>query len=569
MREGREETRSRALRRRCVDRFHEDAALGDAATVSDRSKSAAPDCAIAQQRYGESCKGRPTLLLVGVTVGELLAIPHLRLRLHSGSPGLDREVTWTHTSDLPEPWQWVGRGELLMTNGMSFPTDAEDQVHLLERLSGVGVSGLAIGERMYCPNLTDRFAQVSDELALPILWIAYPMPFVAISRAVAEATLLEQSQRLIRTARIYDTLRRTTGRALDGSAVAEALSAELRTEVFVCDRESGAAYHPDGPHPGARVVEAVRLAGAGGAALIAGARSVIVDDEHEVLVADIPTHDQAVLAVKRPAGLALDGILLQHAATVAALELSQTKLGLEHKRRAGAEATAQLLDGRTDHRSARRLLLDAGLDPERSVLACLGDASQERLRETHVRLWRTRIPHILALREAIVHAFVPDTTEAVTGLVAAVGPGGHVGVSGHLRMASRAAEAGREGLWALGAARQSGAPMQRFGDATELTGSGSLEDDQSLVDQVLGPLLRHDADNQSDLLPTLATFLDHRRSWQATAEAMHVHRQTVLYRIKRIERLTGRSLADTETVAVMWLALRARARLTGGDKPPG
>ena len=503
---------------------------------------------------------------MGVTVGALLEIPHLRLRLHSGSSGLERDVTWTHTSDLPEPWQWVGRGELLMTNGMSFPAAARDQVDHLRRLEAVGVSGLAIGKEMYCPELTDEFTRASNELGLPVLWIAYPMPFVAISRAVAEATLLEQSQRLIRTARIYDTLRRTTGRAGDRSTVAEALSAELGAAVFVCDRESGAAYHPGGPHPTTSVAEAVRMAQGGKAALAAGARSVMVDDGGEVLVADVPTHDQAVLAVERPSGLALDGILLQHAATVAALELSQTKLGLEHTRRAGAETTAQLLDGRTDARTGRRLLLDSGLDPDRSVIACLADAADNRLREVHVRLWRAQIPHILALRGAVVHAVVPDTEEAAAGMVAAVGPGAHVGISGQLRGANRAAEAGREALWALGGARQSGAPIHRFGEATEIAGPASLEADQSLVDQVLGPLLRHDAEHQSEFVPTLAAFLENRRSWQATAEAMHLHRQTVLYRIKRIEKLTGRNLADTETVALTWLALRARARLTGGGQ---
>jgi Purine catabolism regulatory protein-like family len=67
------------------------------------------------QRYG---------WLVSITVRELLDMPHLQLRLHSGKAGLDRQVTWTHTSDLPEPWQWVSAGELLMTNGMSFPAAA-------------------------------------------------------------------------------------------------------------------------------------------------------------------------------------------------------------------------------------------------------------------------------------------------------------------------------------------------------------------------------------------------------------------------------------------------------------
>ena len=48
---------------------------------------------------------------MSITVGALLEMPHLQLRLHSGQQGLDREVTWTHTSDLPDPWLaplWLG-----------------------------------------------------------------------------------------------------------------------------------------------------------------------------------------------------------------------------------------------------------------------------------------------------------------------------------------------------------------------------------------------------------------------------------------------------------------------------
>ena len=226
-------------------------------------------------------------------------MPHLELRLHSGKAGLDRQVTWTHTSDLPEPWQWVTAGDLLMTNGMSFPSAAAEQEHLLEELRRVDASALAIGEQMYCPTLTQRFTRASERLGLPVLWIRYPMPFVAISRAIAEATLLEQSQRLMRTARIYDALRRTTAGDVARSRVADALTKELQCAVYVCDRVTGEAYHPDGPHPPDDVKETVRTASQG--TLAAGARSIVTAGGVEVLVGEVPTHQQAVLAVIRGA----------------------------------------------------------------------------------------------------------------------------------------------------------------------------------------------------------------------------------------------------------------------------
>ena len=164
---------------------------------------------------------------VPITVGELLEMPHLRLSLHSGESGLDRTVSWTHTTDLPEPWRWVAGGELLMTNGMSMPRTASGQEELLRQLVEHGAAALAIGAEMYAPPLTKRLRSVSDELSFPVLWVAFPMPFVSISRTVAEATLLEQSQRLIRTERIYRALQLVSAdkeglRVSDEGAVARA-----------------------------------------------------------------------------------------------------------------------------------------------------------------------------------------------------------------------------------------------------------------------------------------------------------------------------------------------------------
>ncbi len=500
---------------------------------------------------------------MGITVGELVAVPHLRLSVVAGAGGLDREVTWAHSSDLPAPWEWVGHGELLMINGMSFPAEAEQQAGWIARLAEVGVSALAIGEQMFCPELTPALRAESDTLGFPVLSIGFPLPFVAISRAVAEATLLEQSQRLIRTARIYDVLRRTTEAGGSHSTVADALSVELRAAVTVCDRETGAAFHPDGPHPSAEVREAVRAAGAGRVALVAGSRSVALPSGDVVLLSDIPTHDEAVLAVLGSTDLAVDGILLQHSATVAALELSQTRLALEHRRRAGAEAVALLLDGKIDQRAGRRHLADARLNPGACVVAAFADGPEERLHELHLRLWRARVPHMVMIRGSVGHALLSSSAEAVDVLVDAVGVGGLVGVSGILRSVARAPEASREALWALGAARQEGAAVHRFGQPLQLSGATSIEEAQSLVTQILQPVIDYDAEHQSELFATLTTFLDHRRSWRATADAMHVHRQTVLYRIRQVEKLTGRQLADTESLALVWLALRAWERLTG------
>ncbi|NYI08340.1 PucR family transcriptional regulator ligand-binding domain-containing protein [Allostreptomyces psammosilenae] len=72
------------------------------------------------------------------------------------------------------------------------------------------------------------------------------------------------------------------------------------------------------------------------------------------------------------------------------------------------------------------------------------------------------------------------------------------------------------------------------------------------------PLERYDAQHRSELLPTLAAFLDCDGSWTRTAARLHVHVNTLRYRVSRIERLTGRDLARLEDKVDFFLALRMR-----------
>lgn len=60
---------------------------------------------------------------------------------------------------------------------------------------------------------------------------------------------------------------------------------------------------------------------------------------------------------------------------------------------------------------------------------------------------------------------------------------------------------------------------------------------------VLGPLLKAGAKPGGVLLETLELFLAHDCSWARTAQALHVHVNTVHYRVRRIEILTGRDLS--------------------------
>jgi hypothetical protein len=73
---------------------------------------------------------------------------------------------------------------------------------------------------------------------------------------------------------------------------------------------------------------------------------------------------------------------------------------------------------------------------------------------------------------------------------------------------------------------------------------------------LLDPVLAYDAEHGTELVRTLEVFLGCSGSWTRAAEAMFVHVNSLRYRIRRIEELTGRDLGSLEDQAALLLALR-------------
>ncbi|GGE98553.1 hypothetical protein GCM10011611_00030 [Aliidongia dinghuensis] len=73
----------------------------------------------------------------------------------------------------------------------------------------------------------------------------------------------------------------------------------------------------------------------------------------------------------------------------------------------------------------------------------------------------------------------------------------------------------------------------------------------------MGPLIEYDRDHDTSLLRTLATFLANDGGWKVAASKLGIHRQTLVYRLRMIEQLTGLKPASTSGTAALWLAVQA------------
>ncbi|HEV7494096.1 helix-turn-helix domain-containing protein [Baekduia sp.] len=89
---------------------------------------------------------------------------------------------------------------------------------------------------------------------------------------------------------------------------------------------------------------------------------------------------------------------------------------------------------------------------------------------------------------------------------------------------------------------------------------------QGLVDDILGPLALAPDATRERLVETLGAWLEHQGEVRPTAQQLHVHTQTVRYRVAQLRELLGDRMGTAEGRLELELALRARSLAAPG--PP-
>ena len=477
-----------------------------------------------------------------VTVGDLLSYPALQLRLLAGEAGLGRSLSWAHVSELEDPTPWLLGAEMIMTVGLAVPRSAARQRRYLERLDDAGVAALAITTQLRTPPLHPEFFAAAEERGMPVLEVPLAVPFITISQEVAAAVNEDTRQRLGAQLQVFGALRWLAEEDLGTTELFARLERLSGYQVFLCTPQgrqllpgvpppedlSVLPTDPDAPPtiPGGFVLPVTSPGGPAG---------YLVAFERQGA---------------RPAGL----VVVQHLATVAALQLAMVRHERETLRREGAETLAELLQDVLDGTTARRRLARLGL-PEQApvVLSVVRDIPDETLSRAlddhpHLMLRRGEDRYVLS---------TPDAVTAVGGL-----PGIAAGVSRPFAPGESMRVAQREAVWAASRAAESGRPLVHYGD--DATGRWLPADRQALgplIEHVLGEVLRYDAAHGSHLLVSVRTWMERDRRNEEAAAVLHIHPNTLAYRLRRFSELSGRDLSSTAEFTEVWLALRAAGQL--------
>lgn len=111
---------------------------------------------------------------------------------------------------------------------------------------------------------------------------------------------------------------------------------------------------------------------------------------------------------------------------------------------------------------------------------------------------------------------------------------------------------------ALAGLRQGGVHTPRNIDLVRMLVATSAGDSvTNIAVDILQPIIDYDAERGSGLLATLHAYLSNDRRVRETADALFIHRNTLRYRLERIESLLGVDLETTVDITMIWAALTA------------
>lgn len=172
-----------------------------------------------------------------LTVREALTIPILSTStVVAGHAGLDNQIRWVHTSDIPDAhYEWRRRGVLLLTAGFSLQDNPERQAALVPKLVEQGFAGMAIAMGYYLDETPDVIRETADRLGFPVIETPHDLLFIDVIEAILEQITNRQYSLLQRSTQIHKQLTQVVLQGGDLNDLATTLAGLLKRSITIED----------------------------------------------------------------------------------------------------------------------------------------------------------------------------------------------------------------------------------------------------------------------------------------------------------------------------------------------
>lgn len=509
-----------------------------------------------------------------LTLADVVGEEEFGLALRSGSPAaLTRPVEGAETVEVDRPEDLSTPGYIVLTTGVRLRGNPEGQRKLVIEAEARGVAAIGFGVGLGFRSTPRALLDEAGQRDFPVFEVPYDVPFRDIIAYINRSHFSEDFYSLKRTLALQNTL---LG-ALDEARPEQALVNRLATIIggsVVLYRPDGGVVAAAGDPPVLPIWEEI--------ARRSGEPEVLGVDPWQVFVSPILVEGDVrfwlALASRSQPSLAggITGPLVQVAERLLRLVELAREVGVMEERVRRSELLQELLDEGAGVSRERLELF--GFEPDRCyrvVLIALSEragrsvpASTPDLAEAARRIGNAATaggqPHLVGEHQDHLALVVQDgaPVEAWIDLLTETGLDVWGAVGRPVAAPERLVDSRGDALLALAFLRRLRSPSGRvlrfeeFELADVLLSTAAPGQLRARSALLIDPLRAH-----PQLLESLVVWLDCDLNVNAAAERLHLHPNSLRYRLGRIEEVLGRSLHDLATIVDLHLAHRAETRL--------
>lgn len=516
-----------------------------------------------------------------ITIREALQLPIFQTtRLIAGQNGLDNIIRWVHTVDMPDAtYDYNKPGVLLLTTGYGLKNNPERLPDFIPTLVKQGFAGMVLCLDTYFTEVPEQLKQTAEELNFPLITSTPDLLFIHITQTILEIIINRQYTLLQRSSEIYEQLTKLVLQGGTLQNLADTLTKLINRSLVIEDAtfRALAVGEFQGKIDDSRreSIERGRTSPTTAQALLdAGIYKKLLETMSPVHVPPMPeigmTLGRVVVPIivgreiygyiwtitGDPAMREMDELATRHGATIAALIMFKERAVEEAEASLRGDFFEQLLNGVHDRSAfqeqARRLYFR--LDKSHQIISIYGPpraggSAHSLLQDVTFWLrekeldgltaWRDEcvvlvLEHKAGKGDQLANQILEEMSHPARQLLIGVGNtvSDYVEVKDSYTQAWEAIQVGRT----LG--RTEGVLI--FAELGVLHWLYHLPQEKlkgNVYTQHIRTLVGYDEQRDAELVKTLEGYLDNGGSLVDTAEILHIHRNTLIHRLKRIEEL--------------------------------
>jgi purine catabolism regulator len=494
----------------------------------------------------------------------------------AGHAGLDRPVRWVHNVGVPDAANWLNGGELVLTTYINMPPGKDEQIAYLRAIIDKGVAALALAVGRYIETIPEYLCTLAEQSGFPLIAVPYQLVFVDIAedinKAIAQRDLraaLDIHQQLTRLVMLdagLDELAVTLATLVKQSVSIENERFEAYANHNLAPVDEARRYTQQQGRTDPRLVEALEKRG-----YLAELRRTLrpvmlpkmpdVGLEMERILAPIVVNGEIygyvwIIADGKPLS-ELERMAVESGSTIAALMLLRQEKAQHEEAVERGDLVARLLTPKAAERedwfadramryglnlrAPFRMIVVDGLKPP------LNRAATRASRLVQSGPWTALVGQAAEQVILVVQDSAPVDAIAASLVQHMNGDFGlpRIVISGVGRGAAWASRAFADAQDALTIAvkltpSEHMVRCETLGFLLALYRAGP----DALASPFTDSLRSLRAEDGADLFHTLETYLDLGGSGVSAADALHIHRSTLNYRLGRITEMTRADLSD-------------------------